>query len=96
MSRKHKPMRTCIGCRRVRGKREMIRIVRTADGAVQIDPKGKMSGRGAYLCADAQCWDRALTKGQVERALRTKLSEEDRNMLQAQAHNFPRFDTTVQ
>jgi len=93
VARKHKPMRTCVGCQTARGKREMIRIVRGADRSVQIDPKGKMAGRGAYLCANRQCWEQALNKGHIERALRTKLSEKDWAMLQAQANKFPNFDT---
>ena len=89
MGRKHKPMRTCVGCRRVRGKREMIRVVRSPDGVVRVDPKGKASGRGAYLCANATCWETALTKGQLERALRTKLTDDERAELQELMHTFP-------
>lgn len=57
----------------------MVRLVRTADG-VQLDPTGKMAGRGAYVHADAACWQPAL-KGAVAKALRTTLQEEERARL---------------
>ena len=50
------PMRTCIGCRNVRPKNEMIRIVRTKDGLVEPDITGKAEGRGAYVCKNAECF----------------------------------------
>ena len=56
---KHVPQRTCIGCREIRPKRELIRVVRTESG-VEIDPTGKKSGRGTYLCKTKSCWDAAL------------------------------------
>ncbi len=90
MGRKHRPMRTCVGCRRVRGKREMIRVVRSPEGVVRIDPKGKAAGRGAYLCANAACWEKALAKGHLERALRTKLRANERAELQEHIRTFPR------
>ena len=51
------PQRTCLGCRQVRSKRELIRLVRTGDGSVEIDPTGKKPGRGSYVCRDPRCWD---------------------------------------
>ncbi len=53
---KHVPQRTCVVCRSERGKRELVRIVRTPDGAVRVDPTGKVAGRGAYLCKARPCW----------------------------------------
>ncbi|MBE3597992.1 MAG: YlxR family protein [Limnochordaceae bacterium] len=62
-------MRTCVGCRTVRPKREMIRIVRTPEGSVVVDPTGKRSGRGAYICPRPECLDAARRGRQLERAL---------------------------
>lgn len=76
---KHIPQRTCIGCRTVIAKRELVRIVRTAQGVV-VDPTGKVAGRGAYLHNTRSCWEQAL-KGQISRALRVELTEEDRQRL---------------
>ena len=79
--RKHIPQRTCVGCREVLPKRSLIRVVRSIDG-VQIDPGGKMAGRGAYLHNLRSCWQKAL-KGGLAQALKTELKEEDRKQLSA-------------
>jgi len=65
-----------VACRTARDKRELVRIVRTPDRRVVIDPTGRVAGRGAYLCADGSCWTRALEKGTIQRALETPLPEE--------------------
>lgn len=79
----HVPQRTCIGCRQVRPKREMIRVVRTSDAGVQVDLTGKRSGRGAYLCPQQICWEAALGGGRLDHALRTRLTPEERETLMA-------------
>ncbi len=89
MSRKHVPQRTCVGCREIRPKREMVRIVRTPDGGVEIDETGKKSGRGAYLCRRQECWEIALQKDRLEHALKTSLTEEERAALREFAHELP-------
>lgn len=78
---KHIPLRTCIGCRSVRDKRSMVRIVRTPDGHVQIDPTGKLSGRGAYLCGDAACLALTLRMRKLERALHASIDRETERSL---------------
>lgn len=81
---KHVPQRTCVACRRVDPKRALVRLVRSADGRVAIDPKGKQAGRGAYLCHDPACWDQALRKRGLERALKIEaLHPDDRAILEA-------------
>jgi predicted RNA-binding protein YlxR (DUF448 family) len=75
--RKHVPLRTCIACHEQRPKRELLRVVRTPEGSVDIDPTGKRSGRGAYVCAKAQCWQVALDRGKLERALKCQISDQD-------------------
>lgn len=82
MSPKHIPLRTCIGCGQVEPKRAMVRIVRTPDGGVQIDATGKRSGRGAYIHPRAGCWQNALKRGALERALETTLTTEEKDLLQ--------------
>ena len=71
---KHIPQRTCIGCRAVRPKRELLRIVRTPEGEILFDPTGRRAGRGAYLCRDSQCLDRALRARELARALKAEPS----------------------
>jgi len=61
MAGKHIPQRTCIACRTVRAKRELIRIVRDAEGRVHADATGKQAGRGAYLCRARECWEQVLS-----------------------------------
>ncbi|MFN8555855.1 MAG: YlxR family protein [Dehalococcoidia bacterium] len=75
------PQRTCIGCRATSAKRGFVRIVRTAEGRIEVDLTGKKPGRGAYLCAQRSCWETALKREQIARALRTPLLSEDRMVL---------------
>lgn len=86
---KHVPQRTCIACHQVKPKRELLRIVRTPDGHVEMDPTGKKSGRGAYLCATRSCWTTALKKKRLEQELETTISEEDRAALESYAATLP-------
>lgn len=78
---KHVPQRMCISCREKGDKRGLVRIVRTPDQRVEIDPIGKRNGRGAYLCHLKGCWDGALTGSALARALNTELTEETRQEL---------------
>ncbi len=73
---KHIPQRTCVGCRTVMAKRQLVRIVRTA-GGVLIDPTGKLAGRGAYLHDKRSCWENGL-KGSLANALKVALTPADR------------------
>jgi len=77
--RKHIPQRTCVACREVLPKRSLIRVVRNSNG-VQIDPTGKMAGRGAYLHDQRTCWEKGL-KGALAHALRIELAPEEREAL---------------
>jgi predicted RNA-binding protein YlxR (DUF448 family) len=78
--RRRTPQRTCVACRRVQGKRDMVRIVRTPRG-VQVDPTGKQAGRGAYLCRGSECWERALGQRRLDSALNVTLSREEQGRL---------------
>ncbi len=84
---KHIPQRMCIACRESADKRSLVRIVRT-DAGVQVDPSGKMPGRGAYLHARQECWTRALEINAIPRALRTQLTPADRQRLEAYAEQL--------
>ncbi|PDW01641.1 YlxR family protein [Candidatus Viridilinea mediisalina] len=81
---KHVPQRMCVACRQSEAKRGLVRLVRDASGRVLIDSTGRLQGRGAYLCQHAQCWDVALRRRTLERALRLEgLHPDDREMLRA-------------
>jgi len=81
------PQRTCVGCREVLPKRQMVRIVRTADG-VRVDPGGKLAGRGAYLHDKRDCWVRGM-RGALTHALKAELSAEDRAQLEIFMNSLP-------
>lgn len=78
---KNIPMRTCIACREVKSKRELVRLVRNLDGNVQIDARGREPGRGAYLCRSLECWQNGLAGGRLEYILKTNLTRENREQL---------------
>ncbi len=95
MRRKHTPQRTCVACRRVRPKRELIRVVRAPDGKVTVDETGKAHGRGAYLCRDRTCWEkgvggiRGTASSPLAHSLKVTLSEADRVALLDYARQLP-------
>jgi len=77
---KHVPQRTCVGCREILPKRQMLRIVRTAEG-IRVDLTGKTAGRGAYLHDRRECWERGL-RGALAHALKAELTADDRSELE--------------
>lgn len=70
------PLRQCLGCGEMKSKKEMLRIIRTAEGEVFLDTTGKKNGRGAYICRDAACFEKARKKKALERSLKIEISEE--------------------
>ncbi|APV44543.1 hypothetical protein Dform_01211 [Dehalogenimonas formicexedens] len=78
---KKTPQRTCVICRTVGSKRGLLRVVRTPEGHVQVDPSGRLSGRGAYLCREGRCLNMALKDNKIEHILKVKISPEDRESL---------------
>ena len=72
---KKKPQRTCLGCREVRNKNELVRIVRTPKGEVIVDAKGRANGRGAYICSNAECLRKADRTKALERAVKVEIPE---------------------
>ena len=89
---KHVPQRTCIGCRTVLAKRELVRLVRTPDG-ILVDTTGKAAGRGAYVHNIRSCWEQAL-KGPINHALRTEITPADRQKLMEYIERLPEGDIT--
>ncbi len=75
---KHIPERTCVGCRDKKPKRELIRVVRTPQGTIEIDARGKKTGRGAYLCKTRDCWETSFNRKRLEHALKIEFSAEQR------------------
>jgi predicted RNA-binding protein YlxR (DUF448 family) len=89
MTPKHVPLRTCVQCRQVRPKRELIRIVRTLEGTIEIDERGKAAGRGAYLCRNRACWEGAIRHERLEHALKTTFSAADKQRLLQYGQQMP-------
>ena len=70
------PQRQCMGCRERKAKKEMIRVVRGTDGNVSLDFSGKLNGRGAYICPNAECLKKAQKTRSLERSLEVPIPEE--------------------
>ena len=88
MKPKKIPMRMCVGCREMKQKRELIRIVRTPEGIVALDPTGKKSGRGAYVCRQPECLRRSIRQKQLERQLDISLTPEITEALTAEMNRL--------
>ena len=78
------PIRQCLGCREQKPKNQLIRVVRSPEGEVSLDFRGKAPGRGAYVCRDAACLKKALRSKALERALNVPIPEEIRGRLLAE------------
>lgn len=88
MKTKHVPQRTCVGCRSTSDKRAFARVVRTPEGDVVVDESGRANGRGAYICEQRACWQAALERDRLGRALRTTITKEQRDALSRYAERF--------
>lgn len=80
------PMRMCVGCREMKEKRTLLRIVKSAEGAISFDRVGKAPGRGAYVCRSQECLTKAVRQKQLERALETKIDEAVYQQLMEEIH----------
>ena len=69
------PARQCIGCRVMKPKKELIRVVRSHEGEVSLDFTGKKSGRGAYVCQEAECLKRAVKTKALSRVLKVQIPD---------------------
>ena len=76
MKTKKIPMRTCSGCREMKPKIELLRVVRTPEGKILIDRSGKVSGRGAYVCKNEECFNKSVKSKALSRALDAQVEDE--------------------
>ena len=76
------PQRQCMGCRERKAKKELIRVVRTPEGAVCLDFSGKLSGRGAYICPNPECLKKAIRSKALDRSLEVEIPQEVYDRLQ--------------
>ena len=78
------PMRQCLGCREMKPKKELIRVVRSPEGAISLDFRGKAPGRGAYVCRSGECLNKAVKSKALERAFSSKIPDEVYERLQGE------------
>lgn len=84
MQKKKIPMRQCVGCREMKPKRELLRVVRSPEGEIALDFRGRIPGRGAYVCPDAACLARAKKSRALERAFGISVPDEVYDQLSRQ------------
>lgn len=84
MKQKRIPMRMCIGCQEMKPKKELIRVVKNKENETSIDFTGKKQGRGAYICKEVSCLEKAKKAKRLERAFETQIDEEIYQMLRQQ------------
>ncbi len=70
------PMRQCVGCGEMKNKKEMLRVIKTAEDEILLDTTGKKNGRGAYICSDGDCLKKAIKTKGLERSLKTAIPQE--------------------
>lgn len=78
------PLRMCVGCREMKNKKELLRIVRTPEGSVEIDQTGKKSGRGAYICPQLDCLQQSIKGKSLQKALEHDIPDEVLEKLKSQ------------
>ncbi len=83
------PMRMCVGCREMKPKKELIRVVKRPTGEIALDSTGKLSGRGAYVCRSQNCLAKAIKQKQLDRALEHKLEDEVVAQLRSMLESLP-------
>ena len=75
------PLRTCMGCNEKKPKKELVRIVKNKEGEISLDKTGKLDGRGAYICDNAECLEKVVKSKRLEKVLESQISEEVYNNL---------------
>ena len=88
MGTKKIPMRMCTGCREMKPKKELIRVVKTSEGEIKLDATGKLNGRGAYICRDRQCFNNAKKSNALARAFEMQISDEIYTQLETELENI--------
>ena len=81
------PMRMCLGCREMKPKKDIIRVVKSPEGEVSFDTTGKKPGRGAYLCRDANCFNRVIKSNALSRAFKTQIHGDVIDQLKSEIAN---------
>ncbi len=81
-------MRQCVGCREMKNKKEMMRLIRTPEGEICLDLTGKKNGRGAYLCRSSECMEKAFKAHSFEKSLKTSLLPEILEKLKKELESF--------
>lgn len=76
MVNKKKPARTCMACNEQKEKQELLRIVKSKDGIIEVDLTGKKSGRGAYICKNLECLEKVIKTKRLERIFEKEISQE--------------------
>ena len=89
MKQRKIPKRMCVGCREMKPKRELLRVVKSPEGEISFDLTGRKPGRGAYVCRSAECLAQAIKKKQLERAFSAPISDAVRDSLMAQMPELP-------
>ena len=84
------PQRQCIGCREMKNKPDMIRVIRTPEGEIKIDETGRMNGRGAYICRSGECLRASIRNHGLERSLHTSIPEEISQQLEEEMKQLER------
>lgn len=84
MKQRKIPSRSCVGCGETKPKKELIRIVRSPEGEISLDPGGKKPGRGAYICPNPECLKKARKQKRLERSLECEVGEEVYAALEAE------------
>ncbi len=84
MKQKKTPLRMCLGCKEMKPKRELIRVVRNNEGEISIDLIGKKPGRGAYMCKNADCLDKAIKAKRLDKAFETAIGPDVYDSLKSQ------------
>ena len=87
MTTKKIPMRMCTGCREMKPKRELIRIVRVSENDIRLDTTGKLNGRGAYICPNADCLKIARKAKRIERSFQMQIPDEVYNKMEEELKN---------
>jgi len=88
MTAKKIPMRMCTGCREMKPKKELVRIVRTSEGEIRLDSTGKLNGRGAYICKNKECLNKARKANALARAFEMAVSDEIYSQLETELDNI--------
>ncbi|MDI9481196.1 MAG: RNase P modulator RnpM [Syntrophomonadaceae bacterium] len=84
------PQRMCVGCREMRNKRELIRIVRTPQETIEMDTTGKKAGRGAYICPDLNCFSEATKGKRLQKALNQEIPDDVWELIKTQISDLVR------